>query len=62
MFHLKTKTMKSTVKITKAELIKMLLNWNYGAQPVSIQYVTEPKLNKEGKARFGTITKMEMYK
>lgn len=58
MFHLKTKTMKSTVKITRNQLVEMLLNWNYGAQPVSIQYVTQPKLNKEGKARFGTITKI----
>jgi hypothetical protein len=36
----------------------MLQNWNKGAQPVSIQYVTEPKLTKEGKALFGTVTKI----
>lgn len=50
--------MKNTVKITRSQLIEMLLNWNFGAQPASIQYVTEPKLNKEGKARFGNIIKI----
>jgi len=49
--------MKNTIKITRNQLIEMLANWNLGAQPASIQYVTEPKLNKEGKARFGTVTK-----
>ena len=50
--------MKNTVKISKADFIKMLLTWNLGAQPASIQYITEPKLNKEGKAKFGTVTKI----
>ena len=39
------------VKITKQQLIEMLANWSFGTQPVSIQYVTEPKLTKEGKNR-----------
>ena len=46
------------VTITVAQLKEMLLNWNFGAQPVSIQYVTSPKLTKEGKARFGEVTKI----
>ena len=46
------------VKITKQQLIEMLANWSFGAQPVSIQYVTEPKLTKEGKNRFGSVTKI----
>lgn len=50
--------MKNVKKITKAELIAMLANWNFGAKPASIQYVTEPKLTKEGKMRFGTVTKI----
>jgi hypothetical protein len=50
--------MKATVKITKAQLIQMLLNWNFGAQPASIQYVTQPKLTKEGKIKFGEVTKI----
>lgn len=50
--------MKNTVKITTAQLIQMLLNWNFGAQPSAIQYITSPKINKAGKARFGEITKI----
>lgn len=50
--------MKNTIKITKTELVEMLLNWNHGAQPASIQYVTEPRLTKEGRMRFGDITKI----
>lgn len=50
--------MRNEKKITKAELITMLLTWNFGAQPASIQYVTEPKLTKEGKLKFGEVTKI----
>lgn len=50
--------MKNVKKITVKELTEMLLNWNFGAQPASIQYVTSPKLNKDGKAKFGQITKI----
>lgn len=50
--------MKNTQKITRSQFIEMLKNWNYGAQPVSIQYITEPKLTKEGKAKFGEVTKI----
>ena len=50
--------MKDTRKITKAQLITMLLNWNHGAQPAACQYVTTPKLNKEGKVRFGDVTRI----
>lgn len=50
--------MKNIKKITRTQLIEMLKNWNYGAQPASIQYVTEPKLTKEGKLKFGQVTKI----
>lgn len=50
--------MKKTVKITIEQLKAMLLNWNFGAQPVSIQYVTAPSLIKEGKEKFGEVTKI----
>jgi len=50
--------MKNTIKITTVQLIEMLLNWSFGAQPASAQYVSSPKLNKEGKAEFGEITKI----
>jgi len=50
--------MKNTVKITKRQLIDMLLNWSYGAQPASVQYVTTPKLNNAGKVKFGDVTKI----
>lgn len=50
--------MRNTVKITIDQLKAMLLNWNYGAQPASIQYITTPKINKDGRERFGTVTKI----
>lgn len=50
--------MRNTVKITKVQLISMLMNWSFGAQPASVQYITTPKLNKEGKNRFGDVTKI----
>lgn len=50
--------MKNTVKVTRSQFIEMLRTWNFGAQPVSIQYVTEPKLNADGKRKFGTVTKI----
>lgn len=50
--------MRNTVRITPAQLQEMLLNWNLGATPASLQYVTAPKLNKEGKERFGAVTKI----
>jgi len=50
--------MKNQKTITHKELVEMLLNWNFGAQPASIQSITEPVINKEGKARFGAVTKI----
>lgn len=50
--------MKNTVKITRNQFIEMLKTWNHGAQPVSLQYVTEPKLTKDGQNRFGSVTKI----
>lgn len=50
--------MKNTIKISKAQLVSMLMNWEHGAQPAAVQYITSPKLNKEGKARFGDVTRI----
>ena len=50
--------MKNQKNISLETLKEMLLNWNYGAQPVSIQYVTTPKLVKAGKEKFGNVTKI----
>ena len=50
--------MKNTIKITKAQLVQMLKDWSHGAQPAALQYVTTPKLNAEGKARFGEVTRI----
>lgn len=50
--------MKNVKRITKAQLVEMLRNWNHGAQPASLQYVTSPRLNKEGKVKFGTVTRI----
>lgn len=48
----------SEMRISKAQFIEMLKAWNFGAQPVSIQYITEPKLTSEGKKIFGSVTKL----
>lgn len=52
--------MKNSVKITKEQLIEMLKNWNFGSQPASIAYITNPKLNAEGTKKFGQITKVAL--
>lgn len=38
-----------TEKITVKQLVAMLLNWNFGAQPASIQYVQVLNLPKRAK-------------
>lgn len=50
--------MRNTVQITTAQLIEMLRTWAFGAQPSSLQYVTSPAINKDGKERFGQVTKI----
>ena len=50
--------MKNTIKLSEAQLVEMLTNWKFGAQPASLQYKTTPKLIKEGKTMFGTVTKI----
>jgi len=50
--------MKNCKKISKKVLAEMLLNWNLGAQPASIEYVSQPKLTKEGKEKFGSLIKV----
>lgn len=49
--------MKTTVEITENELVDLLTN-NKGATPISLQYVTKPKINKEGKNIFGEVTRI----
>lgn len=49
--------MKNSIEITVEQLKEMLLNWN-GATMVSFQYATTPKLTKEGKAKFGKVSKL----
>jgi hypothetical protein len=51
--------MKNVVKLTKQKLINILINWNYGAQPASVQYVINPTLSAIGKAKFGQITSVK---
>lgn len=48
----------TVIKITLSQLVTMLLTWNFGAQPATIQYGTTPKIKKEGKLRFGDIFKL----
>ena len=50
--------MRNSETITVAELIEKLRNWNHGAQPASCQYATTPKLTKEGKLKFGDVTRL----
>lgn len=49
--------MKATIEITETELVNMLSNAK-GATPISLQYVTKPKINKEGKNLFGEVTRI----
>lgn len=50
--------MKSTVKISTSELKDILFAWNFGAQPVSANIVTKPKMTAIGKELFGEITQI----
>ena len=50
--------MKNTKKVTVNQLVEILRTWVLGAQPVSLQYVTTPKLTKEGKVKFGEVVKI----
>ena len=40
------------------ELVEMLTNWDKGTTPISVIYVSNPKIKKEGKQRFGEIMKV----
>jgi len=46
------------IKLTLSELISLFLNWNYGAQPATIQYETKPKIKKEGLSLFQGLFKL----
>lgn len=51
--------MKNQVKVTKDQLKSLLLDWHYGAQPASVQYITDPNwVNVEAKRNFCNIKKI----
>lgn len=50
--------MKNVVKITQNDLKKMLESWSFGAQPVSLQYVTDPDMNAANKRLFPFLKKI----
>ena len=50
--------MRQIIEITIPQLIILLTNWNFGAQPATIQYSSTPKINKAGKTLFGNILKL----
>ena len=50
--------MREIIEITIPQLIALLTNWNFGAQPATIQYSTTAKINKAGKTLFGNILKL----
>lgn len=50
--------MKNEIRISRQQLIEMLKNWNFGAQPVSVQYETEPDMNTSNKKLFPNLKKI----
>jgi len=50
--------MKTIKRISKDQLVDMLLKWNYGAQPASIQYLSTPEINKLGLEKYGIVFKL----
>jgi hypothetical protein len=60
MFNLKSVVgkVRPVYFMTAKQLMDLLLDWNLGSQPASIQYVTEPPLIAEGKAKFGGAVKI----
>lgn len=56
-----TQQRTQTQEITRDEFFSMLLNWKYGAQPVSMVTETLPKVKKESKQRFGVVKKHTYY-
>ena len=50
--------MKNVVKITQSDLKKMLESWSFGAQPVSLQYITDPDMNAANKRLFPFLKKI----
>lgn len=49
--------MKTVIEISENQLVEMLENQK-GATPISLQYKTTPKINKEGKNLFGEVTRL----
>lgn len=56
-----TQQKTQTQTITRNKFFEMLVNWNMGAQPVSMVTETLPKVKKESKQRFGIIKKHTYY-
>lgn len=51
--------MKNTIQISRKKFVTdVLMKWNFGAQPATIQYLTKPKISSEGKKRFGEVVKI----
>lgn len=50
--------MKNSKNVTRSEMAEMLKNWNFGAQPASVQYITNASLTKDGEAIFGRVIKI----
>jgi hypothetical protein len=52
-------TKKQVVSMNRKDFYNEILrNWKFGAQPASIQYLTTPKINEEGKTLFGEVKKV----
>lgn len=51
-------TMKNIVKINTDQLKTMLETWSFGAQPISLQYITDADMNASNKRLFPFIKKI----
>jgi len=56
--YTKKNKVRKVIRVTVEQLQDMLLNWKFGSQPASVQYVTNPYLIPEGKEKFGKVTKI----
>lgn len=54
-------TQPQTITITRDKFFNILVNWNKGAQPVSMVTETLPKVKKETKQQYGIIKKHTYY-
>ena len=56
-----TQQMTQTQQITRDDFFQILVNWNKGAQPISLVTETLPKVKKETKQMFGIIKKHSYF-